>query len=259
MDRYRVPFYGAAVALAVSLVAHARAAFDEPGAVATAPTASITAAENSASRSTATSSSAARNLRCCVELEKCRRSSWDIALKAMRGDAKDRAQRRAKSREEQPTKPIDPDLLRRREALCALSEEFFNQLWNSQRDMAMALMKDFGSEGWVDNWVDFKSDELGEMLELSDSQQQIVSQGYDSLWRQHGPRMQKLLERQPPDYDALLRSAQDYFRDEDQLLANVLGEEARSKYADSQLETRAIITAALGAFAGKGWDQSIAW
>jgi hypothetical protein len=118
---------------------------------------------------------------------------------------------------------------------------------------------EFGTQAWSENWADFKSESLGEMLQLSDSQRQAVQSGYDSLWRQHGPRLQKLLAAKNTDHEALLRAAQEYFKAEDQLVSGVLGTGAQEQYADSEIQLRTLVLGILGTFADKPWSESLAW
>ena len=173
----------------------------------------------------------------------------------MREDARERSEQYGRD----GGVPVEEDFDARRRALCGLSEDFLRHVWNADRDHLMGLIQEFGTQAWSENWADFKSESLGEMLELSDSQQQAVQSGYDSLWRQHGPRLQKLLAAKNTDHEALLRAAQEYFKAEDQLISGVLGTGAQAQYADSEIQIRTLVLGILGTFADKPWSESLTW
>ncbi|MBW2525370.1 MAG: hypothetical protein JRI23_14385 [Deltaproteobacteria bacterium] len=263
MDRYRLAFYGTAAALAVSLVVHVRAAWEEPTAGQARRASDATATAEPSNRAAAPSATATAQpassecSRCQAALTACRKSSWDIALKAIREDARERAEqyRRDGGGARRTDEPFDA----RRRALCRLSEDFLRHVWKADQQNLMGLIQDFGTEAWSENWADFKSESLGEMLDLSDSQRQAVQAGYDSLWRQHGPRLQRLLAADQTDHEALLRAAQEYFKAEDQLIGSVLGNEAQSQYGDSEIQIRTLVLGILGTFADKPWSDALAW
>jgi hypothetical protein len=254
-------FYGTSAALAVSLLVHVRAAWDEPdrgplnnpaAASAVGPAPSVA---GGASPGAAVDAGGSDGAGCCAALASCRKSSWDIAFKAMREDARERSEQYGRD----GGAPVEEDFDARRRALCGLSEDFLRHVWNADRDNLMGLIQEFGTQAWSENWADFKSESLGEMLELSDSQKQAVQSGYDSLWRQHGPRLQKLLAAKNTDHQALLRAAQAYFKAEDQLVSGVLGTGAQEQYADSEIQIRTLVLGILGTFADKPWSDSLAW
>lgn len=255
-------FYGTAAALAVSVGVHVRSAWEEPipPAVEQRPRPTATPASPSSAATSSLAASAERDTsdcsRCRASLAACRQSSWDLALNAIREDARERAQQvRQDGGAVEPDEPFDE----RRRALCRLAEDFLRHVWTADRDHLMGLIQDFGTEAWSENWSDFKSESLGQMFDLTASQRQSLQSGYDSLWRQHGPRLQRLLAADRTDHDALLRAAQEYFRAEDQLVGNVLGTDRQERYGKSELQIRTLVLGILGTFADEPWSDALAW
>lgn len=194
---------------------------------------------------------------CQSALDSCRKSSWDIALKAIREDAQERAEQLRQDGGAAPR--VDDTFDDRRRALCRLSEDFLRHVWKADRDNLMGLIQEFGTEAWSENWSDYKSESLREMFDLTEPQAKSLQSGYDSLWRQHGPRLQKLLAADRTDHGALLRAAQEYFRAEDQLIGSVLGSQTQGQYGDSEMPLRTLVLAILGTFADKPWGDALAW
>lgn len=261
MERYRLAFYGTAAALVVSVLLHLRPWWEEPpGAASSVDAAAPTALPEPSGpprTSPTTAEIAAAFSKCRAELAACRKSSWDIAMKAIRADVRERSSqfRADGGAPRAEAEPFDE----RRKALCRLSEQFLRHAWSANRDQLMGLIQDFGTEAWSENWSAYKSESIGEMFDLSSSQQEALQQGYDSLWRQHGPRLQRMLASERTDYDALLGAAQEYFRAEDRLVDSVLGSQVQAQYGQSELEVRTLVLAILGTFADQPWSDALAW
>lgn len=258
---YRVAFYAATVALAISLALHARGALrDETRATPAPPVCEPELPHSSGVGGRANGEGGGDGEASCrKQLAECKREGWELVKRAIAGGA----QGHPKS----PRPGPDPaqldagadDPQARQLALCRIAQQQLEAIWKLHQEPIEGIIRNAATEQWSEEWLDHKMDTLQEEWDLSEGQQEQLEHGYDSLWRHHGPRMRRLLESDNVDYDAMIRATQEFFKEEDLLYAQVLGESGRQRYSASEVEKRTGLMAMLATFAGQPWNKSIDW
>jgi hypothetical protein len=63
----------------------------------------------------------------------------------------------------------------------------------------------------------------------------------------------------PPDWNAAIEQARDLFADEDALMAQLGGDDAKKRLRTAQAEGRTVILAIGASLAGAPWEQTVHW
>lgn len=264
-------FYGTAAALAISVALHVRSAAEQatrgsaaPAAATPAhPAARSSAGQPSPSPRSSTAAGAGQDEVACAtlrkQLDQCRRSSWDIVLKAIEGDARARNEGRAARQGDRDAGTPASGFDEQQAALCEVAEDHLRRHWVAERDNIVATLEGVGTDDWAERWMDKKVDSLEDILGITGQQADLLTEAYTSLWAHHGPVLHGLLSAQPVDFAAVVKAVLDFIREEDKLIASLLGEAAGADYRNSELKSRTAILAIFATFANMPWDDALAW
>ncbi len=258
MNRYKAAFFGTLAALAASLVFHWYGLNDSTiGGPDHAPTAtqSVASAAPGLSASATAGPNTAQLQQCRAQLDACRRSSWDMVAKVIQNDAEQRATNKQLVRPVQPDSAFAARFQKQHQALCAISHSVVQQQWLAGRDSIAKVLKQMGTEPWVEQWIEYKLASL-QQLGLAGTDTSVLDAGYDDLWRKHAIEVQTAVNAQPMDYQQLISSAQRFWQEEDQLISSALGSQAEKKYREQEFQQRTAIIAGLATLGGISYEQA---
>jgi len=250
MNRYKVAFFVTALLLAGSLVLHIAAARDRAGAG--GPT------STDGSEAPASCETELRDLtRCRQQLAGCKTKSWEIVQQAIRQGAEQQAEvEKTKPGTQEQEGPAQDW----RQALCEASEDFLRQVWEGHKEQVHAMLQGAGTEEWIDLWMDVKMADIDSRWDLERHERNQLQDGYRRLWGDHAATMQSLMQQTPPDYTAIAEATREFFKDEEQLIGELFGEDARAEYTAAELKNRTLVLAMFATFADRPWDdQSVGW
>lgn len=259
--RYRPAFFVTAAALAISVAVQLRpGAGGDPSAPLPSSGPDASGADTSPPGPTDTVESIDPALATCHErLAACEQSNWEVVLRAIRQDAQSR--RGPGQPGDDPQRQAGPsEFEQQRLALCEVAEEHVHAHWIRERDNVVATLTDVGTEQWTDKWLGDKMRSLQERFGLDATEAEQLESSYEKLWQGYGPRLHALVGKQPPDYRELVNQVRGFWRDEDRMMAGVMGNGTRDAYREMELKSRTAIVAILAAYAGLPWDEeSIGW
>ncbi len=259
MNGYKAAFYGTAVALAASLAFNVYARLEPPaGAEPATPTGEATddamAGEPAQPVPTAEDPRLAQ-LR--TQLAACRETSWQVVAKAIQKDAQSHAKPQVAKVTGQKVTAADSSFEQQEAARCGIAMQFARLMLERDRAAFTASLKDVGSEAWQDEEVNARLATLEELFSLDGADSERLRQGYETLWSGYGREIRRLVEHE--DWVGMVDASKTFWRDEDKLISDLLGPEARAEYRVAALDTRSALIATLAAIAGLPWDDKLAW
>jgi hypothetical protein len=259
MNGYRAAFLGTAFALTVSLAFHVAAGL-EPSTTEGPDDAAAAATDGAVLGETAATAPAAEDPRLArlrAQLAACRETSWQVVAKAIQKDAQRQAKRRAAQAGAEKVTAADSSFERQQAARCAIALQFARLMLERDRDAFAASLHGVGTEAWIEDEVRSRVAALEEQFSPGQDDLKQLQQGYETLWTGYGRELHRLIEHE--DWVGLVDASKTFWRDEDKLVADLLGPEARAEYRASALETRSAVIATLATLAGLPWDDKLAW
>ncbi len=254
MNGYQAAFFGTALALGVSLAFHLVAAQEPP----THQAPSEPAAEPTGETvPTAPAAEDPRLAQLRRQLAACRESSWQVVARAIQKDVQGQTKRRAVKAGAEKVTAADSSFEHQEAARCGIALQFARLMLERDKATFAASLQGVGSEAWIDEEVRSRVAALEEQFALEGADLDRLQQGYETLWTGYGRELTRLIEHE--DWVGLVDASKLFWRDEDKLVADLLGPEARSQYRASALDTRSAVIATLASLAGLPWDDKLAW
>jgi hypothetical protein len=151
------------------------------------------------------------------------------------------------------------DFEQQQKALCEMALDGLRAQWRRDADALVAAIEPVGTGPWIEDWMAKKLRLEDEMFDLTPQDRSALENGYRTLWSEHGPKIQELLQEPEVDAAALVAEVRSAWQQEDDLLEGLLGPDALEQYRVSELRPRTTILAILATLAGLPFDRSLAW
>jgi len=259
MNGYKAAFVVTALALAASLAFHLHGRLkptgtDQPGSAASE------AADGGATEQPAAPAPTAEDPRIAqlrAQLAACRESSWSVVAKAIQKDAREQAKTRVARQDGDKITAADSSFEQQEAARCGIAMQFARLLLERDRAAFVESLQNVGTEDWVDEEVRARLATVEELFSLDAEDSERLRLGYETLWNGYGRELRRMVEHE--DWIGMVDASKTFWRDEDKLIADLLGPEARAEYRVAALETRSALIATLAAIAGLPWDDKLAW
>ncbi|MEQ9319078.1 MAG: hypothetical protein RIF41_07950 [Polyangiaceae bacterium] len=179
-----------------------------------------------------------------AELSKCQTQAWDMAADLMRGDVGGAAAGQGGSRGDD---------------LCAVSQTLLRKQWEASEPKARELFgKHLGTPSWIDNDMKWRFERHGERFDLAERDQDALERGYQGIWHRHGDRMRALAAE--GDWDGVAETVRGFWREEDELLGEVLRPDELATFEQSEAGFRRSLLAMLATYADRPWDaEALSW
>jgi hypothetical protein len=254
MNGYKAAFFGTALALGISLSFHVAAKRELPTTAAPVEPAGEVTGETVP---TAPAVEDPRIAQLTTQLAACRESSWHVVARAIQKDAQGQAKGRVAKADGEKITAADSSFERQEAARCDIALQFARLMLERDKATFAASLEGVGSEAWIADEVRSRVAALEEQFSLEGAELERLEQGYETLWTGYGRELSRLIEHE--DWVGLVDASKLFWRDEDKLVADLLGPEARSQYRASALDTRSAVIATLASLAGLPWDDKLAW
>lgn len=179
-----------------------------------------------------------------AELSRCQTQAWDMAADLMRGDVDGATAGQGG---------------RRGDDLCAVSQSLLRKQWEASEPKARELFgKHLGTESWIDNDMKWRLERHGERFDLAARDEAALERGYEGIWHRHGDRMRQLAAN--GDWDGVAETVRGFWREEDELLGEVLRSDELQTFKQSEAGFRRSLLAMLATYADRPWDaEALSW
>lgn len=245
MDAYRPAFFVTAALLAASLGYQwwsrpSPSTSPEPTPSATA----VEAPDEARALDAELRATQQRLLEARAELSKCQTQAWDMAADLMRGE-------------------VDPTSTGQGASeggdLCAMSQSLLRKQWEAGEPKARELFgKHLGTETWIDNDLKWRLERHGKRFDLAARDEAALERGYEGIWHRHGDRMRELAAE--GDWDGVAETVRGFWREEDELLGEVLRPEELGAFQKTEAGFRRSLLAMLATYADRPWDdEALSW
>jgi len=144
--------------------------------------------------------------------------------------------------------------------LCEIARRTARERWLDQREKITASLitslKDLKEQ---ERNVRTDAKKFASILGLSDNERIGLEKQYREIRLERMQRVLDAIQQEPPDYQIVFQQARGLFSDEDNLLENLFGPQARDRIRTAELEGRTAILAIIASFAGMSWEQVVGW
>jgi len=181
-----------------------------------------------------------------AELRACREDGWSLVKALFKHEQRD----------DEESAALDSDFAAQNAELCDITAVEARKGWNSRRDSIVDSLSRVGTETWIDEHISDKLSAHERHYDLDAADREALEEGYVALWYQHEEVQQLIADE---DWVGLIDSARDYWRDEDQLVTDLLGAERAATHRAADLRGRTSIMAIFATLGDLPWGQSIAW
>jgi hypothetical protein len=181
-------------------------------------------------------------IRARAELSKCQEQAWDMAADLMRGDVQAPEGGQGGG-----------------DGLCAVSQTLLRKQWKAGEPKARELFgKHLGTEGWIDNDMKWRLGRHRERFDLAARDEAALESGYKGIWHRHGDRMRE--QAAEGDWEAVAETVRAFWREEDELLGDVLRPEELATFQKSEAGFRRSLLAMFATYGDQPWDdEALSW
>ena len=166
-----------------------------------------------------------------------------------------------------PGEPTDRDGLRdiqderaRREALSLVGQVAAKQDWNEKRDeLVESVLDSLADDERQLRDADGDARRFADALELTESEHELLERRYREPRLARMEELEQALDEDEPDYGAAFEALRGLYADEDALIEELFGADARDRLHDYEIDKRATILAIAATYAGLDWQQAIVW
>jgi hypothetical protein len=146
----------------------------------------------------------------------------------------------------------------RQEFLCSIARRQAEDRWREKEpEIVLGLRMSLADPATQERDVQAAVQKYGDTLGLSDAERTDFERRYRKVRLARVDELRDAMQQDPPDYERVMAETRALFRAEDELAAELGGEQASRVLADSEREARAALLSVAATLAGAPWEDAL--
>jgi hypothetical protein len=144
------------------------------------------------------------------------------------------------------------------EFLCSIARRQAEDRWREKEaEIVLGLRMSLADQATQERDVQSAVDKYAEAMGLSDSDRADFERRYRTIRLARMEEVREAIEQDPPDFKRVMAETRSLFRAEDELAAELGGEQASRVLHDGEREARAALLSIAATLAGVPWEEAV--